>query len=90
MKTLLVDNRMDELSRVVDFLDELGEEWELPAGLVFSLNLCLEEALTNIILYGFDDSNNHIIEIIFNKTAGDVLLITLIDDGQPYDPTLKS
>ena len=90
MKTLLVDNRMDELSRVVDFLDELGEEWELPAGLVFSLNLCLEEALTNIILYGFDDSNNHIIEIIFNKTAGDVLLITLIDDGQPYDPTLKA
>ncbi len=90
IKTLFVDNQMNELSKVVDFLDELGEEWELPAGLVFSLNLVLEEALTNIILYGFEDANPHVIEIEFNKTEGDELSITLSDDGQPYDPTLKA
>ena len=90
IKTLLVDNQISELSNVVDFLDELGEEWELPVGLVFSLNLVMEEALTNIILYGFEDSNQHTIEINFSKRGGDELSITLIDDGLPYDPTLKA
>ena len=90
IKTLLVDNQIGELSKVVDFLDELGEEWELPIPLVFSLNLVMEEALTNIILYGFEDSNLHTIEINFSKSEADELSITLIDDGQPYDPTLKA
>jgi serine/threonine-protein kinase RsbW len=89
IKTLLVDNQIGELTKVVDFLDVLGEEWELPVGLVFSLNLVMEEALTNIILYGFEDNNRHTIEINFSKKGEDELSITLIDDGQPYDPTLK-
>jgi anti-sigma regulatory factor (Ser/Thr protein kinase) len=49
----------------------------------------MEEALTNIILYGFDDKNIHAIEICFKKT-GDELTISIIDDGHEYDPTLKA
>ena len=90
IKTLVVDNQMSELSKVVDFLDELGEDWGLPAGLVFSLNLVMEEALTNIILYGFEDNNRHTIDINFGKSAAEELSITIIDDGLPYDPTLKA
>ena len=87
-KTLLVKNQMLELNRVVAYLDELGEEWELSVPLVFSLNLVVEEALTNIILYGFDDQLEHTIEIDF-KNDLDQLNITFIDDGIAYDPTLK-
>ncbi|MEI7523376.1 MAG: ATP-binding protein [Mariniphaga sp.] len=87
-KTLLVKNQMLELNRVVAYLDELGEEWELSVPLVFSLNLVVEEALTNIILYGFDDQLEHTIEIDF-KNDLDQLYITFIDDGIAYDPTLK-
>jgi len=79
---------MLELNRVVAYLDELGEEWELSVPLVFSLNLVVEEALTNIILYGFDDQLEHTIEIDF-KNDLDQLYITFIDDGIAYDPTLK-
>ena len=88
-KVLLVENQLDELTKVQVFLEELGEEWEINIPLVFSLNLVLEEALTNVISYGFNDGNKHIIEISFEKT-GDELLITIIDDGHAYDPTLKT
>jgi serine/threonine-protein kinase RsbW len=89
-KTLTITNQMDELVIVVDYLDSLGEEWELSPGLVFSLNLVLEEALTNTILYGFDeDHHQHNIAINFTK-KGDELTITIIDDGREYDPTLKT
>ncbi len=88
-KTLLVDNQMSELRRLADFLDDLGEEWELNPGLVFSLNLVLEEALTNIILYGFQDTDKHSIEMEFSRTQIDQLVVSVIDDGHPYDPTQK-
>ena len=88
-KTLLVDNQMSELRRLADFLDDLGEDWELNPGLVLSLNLVLEEALTNIILYGFQDTDKHTIEMDFFRPALDQLVVSVIDDGHPYDPTQK-
>ncbi len=88
-KTLLIKNQIEELNRVVDYLDELGEEWDLAVPLIFSLNLVLEEALTNIILYGLDNQSEHIIEIEFKK-SDDQLFISLIDDGIAYDPTQKA
>ena len=88
LKTLLIDNQMSELERVAAFLDELGEELGLSIPQVLSLNLVLEEALTNIILYAFEDQSQHSIEINF-QSEGDQLTISLIDDGLPYDPTLK-
>ena len=88
-KVLRVNNQIEELTRVEGFLEDLGEEWGLQMSFVFSLNLVLEEALTNIISYGFDDDFQHTIEICFNKT-GDELSVSIIDDGHEYDPTLKT
>jgi len=88
-KTLLIKNQIAELNRVVEYLDELGEEWDLAVSLIFSLNLVLEEALTNVILYGLDSQTEHIIEIDFKK-SDDQLFISLIDDGIAYDPTQKA
>ena len=79
---------MAELNQVAAYLEELGEEWEFPVPLILSLNLVLEEALTNIILYGYGDNQEHSIEINFRIEANQ-LTISLIDDGNAYDPTLK-
>jgi len=87
-KNLQVNNQIDELTRVAAFLEELGDEWELPLPLVLSLNLVLEEALTNIISYGYDDQDDHSIKISFQKT-GDEMAISIVDDGHEYDPTSK-
>jgi len=88
-KILRVTNQTDELTRLESFLEELGEEWAIPMQLVLSLNLALEEALTNIISYGYDDSDEHFIEICFYKIDGGIRII-LIDDGHEYDPTAKA
>lgn len=89
VKVLRIDNQIDELVKVEFFLNELAGEWRLTEQLVFSLNLVLEEALTNINEYAYDDDRTHTIEIYFNKN-GDVLSILIIDDGHEYDPTLSA
>jgi serine/threonine-protein kinase RsbW len=85
-KSLLIDNQIDELNRVAIWLEELGDEWILSMSFVLSLNLVLEEALTNTILYGYEDEQHHTIEILFSKTEN-LLNISIVDDGLAYDPT---
>lgn len=87
-KIIRISNKTDELLIVQGFVEEIGEEWDLPLSLVLSLNLVLEEALTNIILYGFDDDLEHTIEITLSLSDG-VIGIVIVDDGHAYDPTLK-
>lgn len=88
-KNLIVKSQLGELARIEAFLGDLAVEWELPNPVVFSINLALEEAMSNIVNYGFDDDIMHDIEIRFVK-SGDELNITIIDDGHEYDPTLRS
>jgi serine/threonine-protein kinase RsbW len=87
-KVLHVLNQINELSRIEVFLPELADEWGLPQSLILSVNLVLEEVFTNIVSYGYNDKNNHIISIEFEKES-DELKISVIDDGIAYDPTLK-
>jgi len=89
VKNLHVENRIGELAAIETFLEELGDEWDLNPSLVLSLNLVLEEAFTNIVNYGFDDSDIHIVEIGFSLDTG-ILTIEIRDDGHKWDPTLKA
>lgn len=87
-KSLLVSNKIDELSKVAQFIEELGVSWSLPDSLTANLNLVLEEAISNTILYGYEDTDIHTIEIIFNKSESQIS-ITIKDDGLEFDPTKK-
>lgn len=87
-EVLKVENRLDELNRIVPFLKDLGVEWSLNERFVNSLNLVLEEAISNIILYGYQDAEIHTIEIYFNK-SDDEIFVTIKDDGIAYNPALR-
>ncbi len=81
-------NQLSGLNELQQQLDKLAGPWNLPPAMVMQLNLAMEEAFTNVVNYAYDDDEPHTVEIIFTK-KGHELLITIIDDGQPYDPTAK-
>ncbi len=87
-KTLVIGNNIDELNRLVIFLEVLEEEWDLPQGLVPSINLALEEALTNIIFYAYEKGSKSKITVDF-RLKDTEMTIVLTDAGKPYDPTQK-
>jgi anti-sigma regulatory factor (Ser/Thr protein kinase) len=53
--------------------------------IAWKAEMCLNEAATNIILYGFDDSARHPVTIELEATPRSVR-ITLVDDGRPFNP----
>lgn len=57
----------------------------LDADVAWKAEMCLNEAATNIILYGFDDSARHPITIELETTSRSIR-ITLADDGRPFNP----
>ena len=57
----------------------------LPSALAFQLTLALDELLTNVISYGYEDDVEHMIEITLNLFNG-LLGIRMVDDGVEFDP----
>lgn len=86
---LKLKNDVQELGKLAEFLERLGEEWNIPPKTIMSVNLTLEEAVSNIIFYAFQDTAVHQIEIEF-QLFDDSLEMILSDDGKPFNPLIHT
>lgn len=87
-KNFTVSNRIGELPVLARETEELVQEWELPVSLATNINLVLEEALSNIIYYAFNDSREHKIRISISL-GKNKLTVRIKDDGNAFDPTSR-
>ncbi len=82
---IILKNRRSAIDGFVEQLEKLAQEWQLPPGVVFDLNLVVEELVMNIVLYGYDNDSEHEIVLKLSKMT-DVVTIQLIDDGVAFNP----
>jgi sigma-B regulation protein RsbU (phosphoserine phosphatase) len=78
-------NKFSELRRFNETLMEFGQHHGLAPTVVHDLNLALEEILTNIISYGYTDSQEHEIGVRLSVRPGEVKA-EVEDDGQSFNP----
>ncbi len=78
-------NSLSELKKVSKNLELFGRSQDLPQRTIFKINLALEELVSNIIYYGYVDDDDHWIKIAISLEGG-VLVISLEDDGIPFNP----
>ena len=66
-----------------------AEEWmseqRVSTDAFFLASLAIEELVTNCIGYGYDDSKDHMIDIVLTVDDG-AMRIEVIDDGRPFNP----
>lgn len=82
---MTVTNDPPQLRLVREQVDAFGQRNNLPSKSVFSINLVLDELLTNTISYGYADKATHTIEIRLELHDGQ-LNLEIIDDARPFDP----
>ena len=82
---MTITNDPPQLCSVREQVDAFGQRNNLPSKSVFSINLVLDELLTNTISYGYADKARHTIEIRM-KLQGGQLNLEIIDDAHPFDP----
>lgn len=84
-KEITITNKLEELEKIRLELELIGEQWHLTPGVVFSVNLALEELITNIVFYGFNDNEEHQIDIGFILDSK-FLTIKIEDEGKAFNP----
>jgi len=87
-ETLTILGELDQLPRCSAWVVEAGKRLELPDSIMFSLDLCFEEALSNIMLYGLKHAQLEDQEILIRMVVeGGSLWVFIEDRGAPFDPT---
>jgi anti-sigma regulatory factor (Ser/Thr protein kinase) len=84
MSVTLVNDR-SEIERLSQLVEAFGEAKGLTADSVFSVNLALDEVITNVIRYGHDDGGQHPI-VVRLAIDQDVLTAQVEDDGRAFNP----
>ncbi len=85
-KVLILRNEIEEISKLPLFIEELGDELGLSPELIFNLNLVLEEAVSNVVLYAYPKEEHEIITLTAKKIENQLIFI-LTDSGKEFDPT---
>jgi len=81
----LLRNDLAELQRLNQLVSDFAESHGLPSELVFRLTLVLEEIITNVISYGYEDEMEHEISVRLSWEDPD-MKIEVEDDGHPFNP----
>ena len=86
-KSIILTNDISEISRLNEFVEEIGNEFSLTPDVVFNLNLVLEEAVVNVINYAYPKEEHQSIYLSAALHEGSIVLI-LTDTGKEFDPTM--
>ena len=89
MKHLTLPNNIETISQLNAFVDTLCEEWSIDMDLAMSLNLALEEAVSNVMLYAYPAGSEGRVDIE-TVIRDDRIDFRVIDSGVPFDPTAAS
>ena len=87
-RELKIKNEDQELMRVSEFVESVGEELDIDIHTMMKLQLVLEEMVSNVIFYAYPQGTSADITLTAESNGQEVTFI-LSDNGKPFDPTAK-
>ncbi len=81
-------NELSELKSLNQHLNNWGGAIGLADDSIARINICLDELFTNIVSYGFDDDQEHMIIFTLDGDSSFVV-INIEDDAKPFNPLEK-
>ena len=86
---IIMRNDIQQIPTLAEWIDSLG----IPEELNMPVNLALEEAVSNVMLYAYPDIKHGqvLVEFVRSQVAGqqahEQIIFTITDSGIPFDPT---
>ena len=79
-------NDLSEIDRVQRLVEEHAADWALSPSSLNAINVSLDEILTNIISYGYDDGAAHLIAVRVALEGDGQVTVEVADDGRAFNP----
>ena len=88
---LILNSQLEDLARVLPWVESIAGQYSILPDTRFAIELCLEEALSNIIRHGYRGQADHAITVACAAAGGDgqkpfELVFTIEDQAPPFDP----
>ena len=78
-------NDLRDIAGAADKIGAFCAEHGLAEEISFQVNLAVDELLTNTISYGYNDDEEHRIDLSL-RLEGGTLIVEIADDGRAFDP----
>jgi anti-sigma regulatory factor (Ser/Thr protein kinase) len=85
---IVLTNQPEDRQNLAAALEAFARQNQLPARVLQAADLSLEEHITNILRYAYDDAQPRRICVRLDVLGG-CLQIEVADDGRPFDPLQK-
>ena len=85
-ESLILKNKVEELSKLSDFLKGICVKLQLEGKLGLSIRLAVEEMVVNVVSYAYPSPKEGTVSIYADSDFKE-LRFTIVDKGIPFDPT---
>ena len=75
-----------QIPQLADFVEAIAQEKQLNQSMAMNINLALEEAVSNVMLYAYPEGTDGLVDVGANIDK-DALEFVIVDSGVPFDPT---
>lgn len=89
MYSLTLNNRIEEIPSLAAFIEEVCEAAGANASVTMNMNLALEEAVTNVMLYAYPAGEQGTVTVTAEVAKG-ALTFVITDSGKAFDPTAQA
>jgi anti-sigma regulatory factor (Ser/Thr protein kinase) len=83
---LLLRSQLCDLAQLPPWIECLASRHSIPENVEYAINLCLEEAVSNIIRHGYGDYTGGSVVVRFTMPGPDSFVFIIEDEAQPFNP----
>jgi len=83
---LALQSQFSDIARIPVWIESLSSRYAIPANLEYVMNLCLEEAITNVIRHGYCGEANRSVVVQFAAPVEGHFIFTVEDEAPRYNP----
>ena len=89
MKEITIEATLDNLDKILQFVDEQLEEAGCPMKIQMKIDIAVEEIYVNVASYAYAPATGPVTVSVGFEQSPRAVVITFSDRGVPYDPLKK-
>ena len=83
---IVLRSDLSEMSRIFPWVEALASQYEIVESTRFAIDICLEEAVSNVIRHGYAKQARSFLAVRFKVSSEGHLVFTVEDDAPPFNP----